>query len=112
MALIIEPQVTDALRDHVDGVRAALDAVPMSDVERLVEHVVQAHATNRHVYIIGNGGSASTATHFACDVGKATIVEVRARLKERFGARCWFVEVGFESGAIGHLDNRAHRVEG
>jgi len=81
MALIIEPQVTDALRDHVDGVRAALDAVPMSDVERLVEHVVQAHATNRHVYIIGNGGSASTATHFACDLGKATIVEGRARLR-------------------------------
>ena len=32
------------------------------------------------------------------------IVELQARLKESFGARCWFVEVGFEGGAIGHLD--------
>jgi predicted dehydrogenase len=29
---------------------------------------------------------------------------VDARLKERFGAYCWFVDVDFESGALGHLD--------
>jgi predicted dehydrogenase len=32
------------------------------------------------------------------------IVSVEARLNERFGAMCWFVDVEFESGAIGHLD--------
>jgi predicted dehydrogenase len=32
------------------------------------------------------------------------IVAVEARLKERFGAYCWFVDVDFESGALGHLD--------
>jgi predicted dehydrogenase len=32
------------------------------------------------------------------------IVEVEARLKESFGAYCWFVDVAFESGALGHLD--------
>jgi predicted dehydrogenase len=29
---------------------------------------------------------------------------VQARLRESYGARCWFIDVGFESGAIGHLD--------
>ena len=32
------------------------------------------------------------------------IVSVRARLSERFGAFCWFVEVEFANGALGHLD--------
>lgn len=32
------------------------------------------------------------------------IVEVEARLLQRFGAYCWFVDVAFESGALGHLD--------
>ncbi len=32
------------------------------------------------------------------------IVEVDARLRQRFGAYCWFVDVAFASGAIGHLD--------
>jgi predicted dehydrogenase len=29
---------------------------------------------------------------------------VRARLLERFGAYCWFVEVDFSDGSLGHLD--------
>ena len=29
---------------------------------------------------------------------------VDARLIERYGAMCWFVDVDFESGALGHLD--------
>jgi predicted dehydrogenase len=29
---------------------------------------------------------------------------VRARLLERFGAYCWFVEVDFTDGSLGHLD--------
>lgn len=32
------------------------------------------------------------------------IVEVDARLLERGGAYCWFVDVAFASGALGHLD--------
>lgn len=32
------------------------------------------------------------------------IVEVQARLLERSGAFCWFVDVAFASGALGHLD--------
>jgi predicted dehydrogenase len=32
------------------------------------------------------------------------IVEVDARLRQRFGAYCWFVDVAFASGALGHLD--------
>src|SRR4030065_755318 len=33
------------------------------------------------VFTAGNGGSASTATHLACDLAKATIVPGRRRLK-------------------------------
>ncbi len=32
------------------------------------------------------------------------IVSVQARLAERAGMRCWFVDVEFASGALGHLD--------
>lgn len=32
------------------------------------------------------------------------IVQVEAKLAERFGAYCWFVAVEFRNGAVGHLD--------
>ena len=32
------------------------------------------------------------------------LVEVSARLTQKFGAYCWFVDVAFANGAVGHLD--------
>ena len=32
------------------------------------------------------------------------ILEVDARMRRRFGAWCWFIDVSFASGALGHLD--------
>ena len=40
-----------------------------------------------------------TARYLAGD-----IVSVKARLSERFGARCWFVETEFANGTLGHMD--------
>lgn len=51
-------------------------------------------------YMLAHGSHLlDTARYFGGE-----IVEVDARLRERFGARCWFVDVAFASGAIGHLD--------
>jgi predicted dehydrogenase len=33
-----------------------------------------------------------------------SIKSVDAKLREKFGAYCWFVDVEFENGALGHLD--------
>jgi predicted dehydrogenase len=40
-----------------------------------------------------------TARYFAGE-----IIEVEARLSKRFGAYCWFVDVAFANGTLGHLD--------
>ena len=52
---------------------AVLDAIEQIDLER-VEQAIQwfeeARAHSRHIFVCGNGGSASTASHFACDIVK------------------------------------------
>jgi predicted dehydrogenase len=54
----------------------------------------------RRYYMLAHGSHlVDTARFFGGEV-----VEVQARLKESFGARCWFVDIAFASGAIGHLD--------
>jgi predicted dehydrogenase len=54
----------------------------------------------RRYYMLAHGSHLlDTARHLA-----GGIVSVDARLKERFGAYCWFVDVAFASGALGHLD--------
>ena len=51
-------------------------------------------------YMLAHGSHLlDTARYFAGE-----IVTVDARLRQRFGAWCWFVDVEFASGVIGHLD--------
>jgi predicted dehydrogenase len=54
----------------------------------------------RQYFMLAHGSHLVDTARFFC--GK--IVAVRARLLERFGAYCWFVDVEFASGALGHLD--------
>jgi predicted dehydrogenase len=56
---------------------------------------------NRHRYEMLAHGShlIDTARFLAGD-----IVSVAARLVEKAGARCWFAQVDFANGAVGHLD--------
>jgi D-sedoheptulose 7-phosphate isomerase len=49
--------------------------------ERTLELVKTSKASNKNFFFIGNGGSASTASHFACDLAKCTIVEGKPRLR-------------------------------
>ena len=51
------------------------------EIERVVDILYEAWEGQRTVFTMGNGGSASTATHLACDLAKCTIVPGHHRLK-------------------------------
>ena len=54
----------------------------------------------RRYFMLAHGSHlVDTARFLAGD-----LVEVSARLTEKFGAYCWFVEIAFANGAVGHLD--------
>ncbi|MBV8072168.1 MAG: SIS domain-containing protein [Acidobacteriaceae bacterium] len=49
---------------------SALDTVDLGAVSRAIEILSEARDKNRHIFTCGNGGSASTASHFVCDMVK------------------------------------------
>jgi D-sedoheptulose 7-phosphate isomerase len=54
----------------IADVQAALRAVPVRLVSALTRVLEQARERGARVYVLGNGGSASTASHLACDLTK------------------------------------------
>jgi D-sedoheptulose 7-phosphate isomerase len=42
-------------------------------IEKIVPLLLEARSQDRTIFFFGNGGSASTASHFVVDIGKATI---------------------------------------
>ncbi len=55
---------------YLAGLQASLGALPSAQIEQLVQVLVQACREGRHVWIMGNGGSAATASHMANDLSK------------------------------------------
>lgn len=48
----------------------SIETIDLSKVTRAIEILSRARDEDRHIFVCGNGGSASTASHFACDMVK------------------------------------------
>ncbi|MDI1443029.1 SIS domain-containing protein [Polyangium sp. 6x1] len=65
------PVVEDNLvRKYINGVVEVLQALDTREVRAFVTVLRRARDEGRQIFIFGNGGSASTASHFAADLNK------------------------------------------
>jgi D-sedoheptulose 7-phosphate isomerase len=48
----------------------ALSTIDLSRVNQAIDWFEKARNSNRHIFVCGNGGSASTASHVTCDIVK------------------------------------------
>jgi D-sedoheptulose 7-phosphate isomerase len=51
-------------------VMKTIDLIDTPKVHQAIDWFAQARDAGRHIFVCGNGGSASTASHFACDIVK------------------------------------------
>ena len=64
----------EAISAYITDLQKTLDRLPLERIEQVIELLQAARVEKRQVFIMGNGGSASTASHFVCDLGKNTRV--------------------------------------
>jgi len=62
----------DFIQNYLSEVTEVAQAISVEDVDRVIELLFDAWKRGSRVFTCGNGGSASTATHFACDLVKTT----------------------------------------
>lgn len=60
------------IHQYLDEMKAGIDLIPMDRFDQVVEILHQARLNGQQIFIMGNGGSASTASHFVCDLAKNT----------------------------------------
>lgn len=64
----------EEIRQYLTGVQQVLDRIPLEALEEAVDVLLSAAYVGSTIFTMGNGGSASTASHFACDLAKGTII--------------------------------------
>ncbi|MCC6557009.1 MAG: SIS domain-containing protein [Polyangiaceae bacterium] len=66
------PHNLSPTRVFLEQVRRSLDEIDEAAVEAIAGAVVGAWRSGARVFVMGNGGSAATASHFVCDLHAAT----------------------------------------
>jgi len=66
---------------YLRDVSEVLLQLPHDRIADVIAVLEQARAEGRRIFVFGNGGSAATASHFACDLGKGTVQESQPRFK-------------------------------
>jgi D-sedoheptulose 7-phosphate isomerase len=74
---------TDATK-YLEGLKTVLDTLSLDDLDAVIECLHAAYVRGSQVFIVGNGGSASTASHMACDLGKTVLRKAPDAYAKRF----------------------------
>jgi D-sedoheptulose 7-phosphate isomerase len=63
----------DFAKDYIKGLKDVLDRIPLGPVEEIIQAIELAQNNRQQVFVIGNGGSAATASHMMNDLSKGTL---------------------------------------
>ncbi|HEX2924305.1 MAG TPA: SIS domain-containing protein [Chloroflexota bacterium] len=73
--------MVDPIDRYLREVVQMIEALPRDEISRVAQAVMQAREQQTQVFLFGNGGSAATASHMACDLAKTSNVEGLNRIR-------------------------------
>lgn len=71
----------EAISRYFTELEQMMQDISLSHLEAILRLLEQAYQHGHRIFIMGNGGSAATASHFALDLAKNTIMPTVPRLK-------------------------------
>lgn len=72
------------INEYFTELKWSIDRIDREKVLEAIHMLIRTYMKKRSIYVIGNGGSASTASHMVCDLSKGTLrydVTGRGRMK-------------------------------
>ncbi|MBL7127012.1 MAG: SIS domain-containing protein [Dehalococcoidales bacterium] len=73
--------MTSLIKNYIDGLSLCLRELSHQDITDVADIIFKAYKKSKQVFILGNGGSASTASHFARDLRMGTVVSGKKRVR-------------------------------
>lgn len=70
--------------EYLNQLKKILESLNLEDLNNIIDSLLKAYRENKQVFVMGNGGSAVLASHFACDLSKGTLNDVYDDEEKRF----------------------------
>lgn len=96
------------IRQYLNEAQEIIKKMSLEEIDQIIEILFNAWQQESTIFIMGNGGSASTASHFAADLTKYTVMGASyEQRRKRFKVMCltdnivltsaWTNDFGFDS---------------
>ncbi len=72
------------IRSYFNELKRTIDNLDLKKICLATDILLEAYYKNKKIFILGNGGSASNASHMACDLGKGTLKRTYDNRERRF----------------------------
>jgi D-sedoheptulose 7-phosphate isomerase len=66
-------KASEFAKEYINGLKNVLDRLPWEAVDQILKVVEEVHQRRGQIFVIGNGGSAATASHMMNDLNKGTL---------------------------------------
>lgn len=73
--------IREYAKNYLKNLKETIDEISLDELQDVTDAIEAAYRQGKQIFIFGNGGSASTASHFACDLGKGTAIKGKPRFK-------------------------------
>jgi D-sedoheptulose 7-phosphate isomerase len=105
--------LTQTSQEYYAAYQEIVAGLPFEEMDKAVNEIMSAYERNASVFTLGNGGSAALASHFACDLGKGTLIKHNTQKRFRVISlvdnvpliTAWANDQGFEHVFAQQLEN-------
>lgn len=77
-------EINDFAKNYLRDLKELINTLDINEIIEFIKEIENAYKNGKTIFIMGNGGSAATASHFACDINKG----VSLRLQKKFKVLC------------------------
>lgn len=76
-----ESEFIPKIDDYLERLKKAFDALDRKQIQDVMDTLLRAYESESTIYIFGNGGSASTASHYVCDFNKGVSIKLEKKFR-------------------------------
>ena len=74
-------ETQELAKAYLANLKRIMNAFDLARFDALVDDLIQAYQQQKTIFVMGNGGSGSIASHFACDINKGCCMDLEKRFK-------------------------------
>ncbi|MCK4395659.1 SIS domain-containing protein [candidate division WOR-3 bacterium] len=77
----IDTFVNEHIQNYLNDLKETIDKLPVEKMEKLFSLLMDAYNNRNQIFVMGNGGSGATASHFMVDINKYTCYELDKKFR-------------------------------